>query len=53
MINGLCKNGKVCEAYELLVQMEERGFKPDTITFNAVKAFVQEKEVDKAMKLLE
>ena len=52
MINGLCKNGMVSEGYELVLQMEENGCSPDSISFNiVVRAFLKENEINKAMDI--
>ena len=53
LINGLCKNGQLEEANELLSYMEEKGCAPDVITFTPLMyGFLKNHEISKVVELL-
>ena len=53
LINGLCKNGQLEMATELLSYMEENGCAPNVVTFNTLMfGFLKNNEITKVVELL-
>ena len=54
MLKGLCKEGLIDEASELLEKMDGNGFTPDDRTYNTIiQGLLQHNETSKARKYLE
>lgn len=54
LIDSLCKNNKEEAALSLMVDMKERGVRPNTTTFNAIfKGLRQRNWLDKALKMMD
>jgi pentatricopeptide repeat protein len=54
MIKGLCQEGLIDEASELLEKMDEKGCSPNDRTYNKIiQGLLQHNETSKAMKYLQ
>jgi len=53
IINALCKEGLVGEAFEAFRKMEEDGYSPDEWSYNVIiRGFLQHKDASRAVQLI-
>jgi pentatricopeptide repeat protein len=53
IINALCKEGLVDEAFEAFRKMEEDGYSPDEWSYNVIiRGFLQHKDASRAVQLI-